>query len=136
MVKLSDSAIECSELCLLQVIPLALAVRDCDQKIKLEPDKPDYYLLRATRYGGLMDYGVEFGLDSEHIEIYGQKAAEDLDRAVQSDPGSVRTHSLRARGYRMIYQALLVRNREGDFHQADETRWMVYVEQEGKLGYR
>ena len=35
-----------------------------------------------------------------------------------------------------IYQALVVRNRQGEFHQADETRWMVYVEQEGKLGYR
>jgi transposase len=35
-----------------------------------------------------------------------------------------------------IYQALLVRNRQGEFHQADETRWMVYVEQEGKVGYR
>jgi transposase len=35
-----------------------------------------------------------------------------------------------------IYQALVVRNRQGEFHQADETRWMVYVEQEGKVGYR
>jgi transposase len=35
-----------------------------------------------------------------------------------------------------IYQALLVRNRQGEFHQADETRWMVYVEQKGKVGYR
>jgi len=35
-----------------------------------------------------------------------------------------------------IYQALVVRNRQGEFHQADETRWMVYVEQEGKAGYR
>jgi transposase len=35
-----------------------------------------------------------------------------------------------------IYHALLVRNRQGEFHQADETRWMVYVEQEGKVGYR
>jgi transposase len=35
-----------------------------------------------------------------------------------------------------IYRAFVVRNRQGDFHQADETRWMVYVEQEGKVGYR
>jgi transposase len=35
-----------------------------------------------------------------------------------------------------IYEALLARNRQGEFHQADETRWMVYVEQEGKVGYR
>jgi len=36
----------------------------------------------------------------------------------------------------LIYEALVVRNRQGEFHQADETRWMVYVEQEGKVGYR
>lgn len=29
-----------------------------------------------------------------------------------------------------------MRNRQGEFHQAHETRWMVYVEQEGKVGYR
>jgi transposase len=35
-----------------------------------------------------------------------------------------------------IYRAFVVQNRQGEFHQADETRWMVYVEQEGKVGYR
>jgi transposase len=35
-----------------------------------------------------------------------------------------------------IYEAFLLRNREGPFHQADETRWMVYVEHESKVGYR
>jgi transposase len=34
-----------------------------------------------------------------------------------------------------IYQALQQRNRLGDLHQGDETRWPVFVVQEGKEGY-
>jgi transposase len=36
---------------------------------------------------------------------------------------------------RPIYQALRERNRQGDLHQADETRWPVFVVLEGKEGY-
>jgi transposase len=36
---------------------------------------------------------------------------------------------------RPIYQALRERNRHGDLHQADETRWPVFVLLEGKEGY-
>jgi len=36
---------------------------------------------------------------------------------------------------RPIYQALQERNRQGDLHQADETRWPVFVLLEGKEGY-
>lgn len=36
---------------------------------------------------------------------------------------------------RPIYQALQERNRQGDLHQADETRWRVFVILEGKEGY-
>jgi transposase len=36
---------------------------------------------------------------------------------------------------RPIYQALQERNRHGDLHQADETRWPVFVVLEGKEGY-
>jgi len=35
-----------------------------------------------------------------------------------------------------LYNALLLRNAEAGFAQADETRWMVFVSQEGKTGYR
>jgi transposase len=35
-----------------------------------------------------------------------------------------------------LYQALLKRNASAAFAQADETRWMVFVAQEGKTGYR
>jgi transposase len=36
---------------------------------------------------------------------------------------------------RPIYPALQQRNRQGDLHQADETRWPVFVVLEGKQGY-
>ncbi|RPJ23468.1 MAG: IS66 family transposase, partial [Planctomycetaceae bacterium] len=35
-----------------------------------------------------------------------------------------------------VYAALLADNAQASFHQADETRWMVYQPQEGKTGYR
>jgi transposase len=35
-----------------------------------------------------------------------------------------------------VYTAMLAFNAQGSFHQADETRWMVYEPQEGKIGYR
>jgi transposase len=34
-----------------------------------------------------------------------------------------------------IYDAFCERNRQGDFHQADETRWLVFVLLDGKKGY-
>lgn len=34
-----------------------------------------------------------------------------------------------------IYEALCQRNRQGEFHQADETRWLVFAVLEGKKGY-
>jgi transposase len=34
-----------------------------------------------------------------------------------------------------IYEAFRQRNRQGDFHQADETRWLVFAALDGKKGY-
>jgi transposase len=34
-----------------------------------------------------------------------------------------------------IYEAFCTRNRQGRFHQADETRWLVFVLLDGKKGY-
>jgi len=36
---------------------------------------------------------------------------------------------------RPLYEALLQRNRQGELHQADETRWLVFVLVDGKKGY-
>ncbi|MDQ3476544.1 MAG: IS66 family transposase [Actinomycetota bacterium] len=38
--------------------------------------------------------------------------------------------------FQPLYDALLLRNAAAAFAQADETRWMVFVTQEGKTGYR
>jgi transposase len=38
--------------------------------------------------------------------------------------------------FQPLYDALLKRNASAAFAQADETRWMVFVTQEGKSGYR
>jgi transposase len=38
--------------------------------------------------------------------------------------------------FQPLYDALLKRNASAAFAQADETRWMVFVTQDGKLGYR
>jgi transposase len=38
--------------------------------------------------------------------------------------------------FQPVYDALLERNAAAAFAQADETRWMVFVTQEGKTGYR
>ena len=35
-----------------------------------------------------------------------------------------------------LYEALLARNAQSPYAQADETRWMVFIEQEGKIGHR
>ena len=36
---------------------------------------------------------------------------------------------------RPIYKVLCERNRQGDFHQADETRWLVFAVLDGKKGH-
>jgi transposase len=38
--------------------------------------------------------------------------------------------------FQPLYDALLLRNAAATFAQADETRWMVFVSQDGKVGYR
>jgi transposase len=38
--------------------------------------------------------------------------------------------------FRPVYDALLARNAQSAFAQADETRWMVFIELEGKTGHR
>jgi transposase len=35
-----------------------------------------------------------------------------------------------------VYEAILARNADSFYRQADETRWSVFIEQEGKIGFR
>ncbi len=92
-------------------------------------------LIPKGRYG--ISVWVEILLD----KYFGYRPTErllsswrlwDLDLA----PGTV-TDGLRRLEVllRPIYQALQERNRQGDLHQADETRWPVFVLLEGKQGY-
>jgi transposase len=37
--------------------------------------------------------------------------------------------------FQPLYEALLVRNAQSAYMQADETRWLVFIEQEGKKGH-
>jgi transposase len=38
--------------------------------------------------------------------------------------------------FQALYEALLARNAKSAFAQADETRWMVFIDLEGKIGHR
>jgi transposase len=64
--------------------------------------------------------------------LLGQLAQYDLDL-----PGGTINDGLRRIEplLQPIYEALCQRNRQGDFHQADETRWLVFAVLEGKKGY-
>jgi transposase len=86
-------------------------------------------------------YGVSVWVEVVLDKYFGYRPTErllgswrllDLDLA----PGTV-TDGLQRLGVllRPIYQALQERNRQGDLHQADETRWPVFVVLEGKEGY-
>jgi transposase len=86
-------------------------------------------------------YGVSVWVEVLLDKYFGYRPTErllgswrlwDLDLA----PGTV-TDGLRRLEVllRPIYQALRERNRQGDLHQADETRWPVFVLLEGKEGY-
>jgi transposase len=86
-------------------------------------------------------YGVSVWVEVLLDKYFGYRPTErllgswrllDLDLA----PGTV-TDGLRRLEVllRPIYEALQERNRQGDLHQADETRWPVFIILEGKEGY-
>ena len=96
---------------------------------------PAAKLIPKGRYG--VSVWVEILLD----KYFGYRPTErllgswrllDLDLA----PGTVTDGLQRLEALlRPIYQALQERNRQGNMHQADETRWPVFVIVEGKAGY-
>jgi transposase len=86
-------------------------------------------------------YGISVWVEVLLDKYFGYRPTErllgswrlwDLDLA----PGTVTDGLQRLEALlRPIYQALQERNRHGDLHQADETRWPVFVLLEGKEGY-
>jgi transposase len=64
--------------------------------------------------------------------LLGQLAQQDLELSAGTvNDGLRRIEPM----LQPIYEALCERNRLGGFHQADETRWLVFVLTEGKKGY-
>jgi transposase len=86
-------------------------------------------------------YGVSVWVEVLLDKYFGYRPTErllgswrllDLDLA----PGTVTDGLQRLEALlRPIYEALQERNRQGNLHQADETRWPVFVILEGKQGY-
>ncbi len=65
--------------------------------------------------------------------LLGQLQAYDLDLAA----GTVNDGLCRIEPLLLpVYEALCQRNRQGDFHQGDETRWLVFGQLDGKKGHR
>ena len=65
--------------------------------------------------------------------LLGQWRLLDLDLAAGTVAGGLeRLEPL----FQPLYDALLARNAQSAFAQADETRWMVFIDQEGKTGHR
>jgi transposase len=57
----------------------------------------------------------------------------DLDVAAGTVAGGLERLELL---FQPLYEALLTRNADSAFAQADETRWMVFIDLEGKTGHR
>ena len=105
----------------------------CDGPITIMA-APAPKLIPKGRYG--VSVWVEVLLDKDFGyrptgRLLGSWRLLDLDLA----PGTV-TDGLQRSGVllRPIYQSLQERDRQGDLHQADETRWPVFVVLEGKDG--
>ena len=86
-------------------------------------------------------YGISVWVEVLLDKYFGYRPTErllnswrllDLDLA----PGTVTDGLQRLEALvRPIYEALQERNRQGNLHQADETRWPVFILTEGKQGY-
>jgi transposase len=58
------------------------------------------------------------------------------ERGLDLAPGTVIDGMQRlAPLFEPIYEALLERNAQSDYNQADETRWLVFIDHEGKVGH-
>ena len=86
--------------------------------------------------------GVRVGGDpsGEVLQPLSHGAVAGLLAATRSGRGCRHRHdrpgSASNRLFQPLYDALLARNAQSAFAQADETRWMVFVVQDGKSGYQ
>jgi len=111
------------------------ATCDCDQARRTLTAPPPPKLIPKGNYG--ISIWVHLLLDKYSSyrpteRLLGQFEQYDLDLPAGTvNAGLKRIEPM----LRPIYEALCARNRLGNLHQADETRWRVFVLTEGKTGY-
>ena len=107
----------------------------CGGRRTITAPKPDK-LIGKGRYG--ISIWVHLLLEKFHSQRPMERAIEQLAlHGLELAPGTI-TGGLKRIGPLLepIYDALVRRNVQSSFHQADETRWLVFVEKDGKNGYR
>ena len=111
------------------------ATCDCDPARQTLTAPPPPKLIPKGNYG--ISIWVHVLLDKYSSyrpteRLLGQLEQYDLDLPAGTVNDGLRRIELMLRP---IYEALGTRNRLGGFHQADETRWLVFVLLDGKKGY-
>lgn len=107
---------------------------DCDPARRALVAPPPPKLIRKSHYG--LSIWVHVLLDKYASyrpteRLLGQLRQYDLDLPAGTlNDGLQRIEPM----LRPVYEALLERNRLGQFHQADETRWLVFAVLDGKKG--
>ncbi len=109
---------------------------DCPECPRIVTAPPPAKLAPKARLGASV--WIEILLDKYHGHCPTGRLIERL-RLLGLDlaPGTI-TGGLKkiAPMFEPIYQAICRRNGQSGHHQADETRWMVFIDQEGKIGHR
>jgi transposase len=111
------------------------ATCDCDRSRRTLMAPPQPKLIPKGNYGISIWTHVLLDKYSSYRpteRLLGQLEQYDLDLPAGTvNDGLKRIEPM----LRPIFEALLERNRQGEFHQADETRWLVFVLLDGKKGY-
>jgi len=107
----------------------------CGGRRTITAPKPDK-LIGKGRYG--ISLWVHLLLEKFHLQRPIGRTIEQLAlHGLRLAPGTI-AGGLKRIGPLLepIYEALVLRNVQSSHHQADETRWLVFAETDGKKGYR
>jgi transposase len=111
------------------------ATCDCDRSRRTLMAPPQPKLIPKGNYGISIWTHVLLDKYSSYRpteRLLGQLEQYDLDLPAGTvNDGLKRIEPM----LRPLYEALLERNRQGELHQADETRWLVFVLLDGKKGH-
>lgn len=107
----------------------------CGGRRTITAPKPDK-LIGKGRYG--VSIWVHLLLEKFHSQRPISRAIEQLGlHGLDLAPGTVTGGLGRITPLlQPLYEVLVRRNTQSDYHQADETRWLVFVEKDGKNGHR